>query len=516
MDLLRFLTAGCSTAPCAATDEPLAEPNRYRKFVRRVGGGGVASTVVNMRNVVLLPFLTKGLGIEAYGAWVQVLAMVELGTHMATLSLSAALTRFCGAVVASRPAAVGLWTSMLFCLAAGGAVASLGYTFAETLSIHLLHTSDFAPLFRLAAVLVPVSACERLLLSFFQARLQILRHSVSHILETVAYVSLSILLVKLGFGAPDLLLALLAIRVAVLLVATVMAHRSVHLASPSLTVLRGYLRFSLPLVMVSILIWITGLSDRYVIGYFHGAAPVGGYAVAYTLGMVCTLLFAPAFTILTPTLVALWEQRDLDSLNGHLWHTVRYAVAISIPAVVGLTVLARPIVDVVSSADYYVGGFTVGLVATGLLLWMLAAMSETLLNIMQLTGVIALIYGLATVLNLGLNFALVPRFGVLGAAIATFAAYLLMLFGMSHSARRQGLSVPVDWPLVIKCCLAAAAMAAILLMFDVRGIFLLVVAIGLSVIVYASILLLLRAFDRSEWHFWRSILAGSEGKHGKQ
>jgi O-antigen/teichoic acid export membrane protein len=462
-----------------------------------------------MRNVVLLPFLTKGLGVEAYGAWVQVLAIVELGTHVATLSLSAALTRFCGAVVPPRAAAAGLWTSILFCLAAGGAVASFGYGFAETLSINLLHTPAFTPLFRIAAILVPVSACERLLLSFFQARLQIFRHSASHIFETVAYVALSIVLIKLGFEASDLLLGLLAIRVAVLLAGIAMAHRNVRLAPPNLTVLRGYLRFSLPLVMVSILIWITGLSDRYVIGYFHGAAAVGGYAVAYTLGMVCTLLFAPAFTILTPTLVALWEQRDLNSLNGHLWHTVRYAVAISIPAVVGLTVLASPVVDVVSSSDYFVGSLTVGLVAAGLLLWMLAAMSETLLNIMQLTRVIALNYGLATGVNLGLNFALVPRFGVFGAAMATFAAYLVLLLSMSRSSRRQGLSVPVDWPLVAKCCLAASTMAAVLLTLDVRGPLLLGGAIGLAVFAYAGVLLLLRAFDRSEWHFWKSIFASS-------
>lgn len=487
---------------------PASSNSAYRRFAQRVGLSGVASVTINLRNVILLPFLTKGLDIATYGAWVQALPLVELGTHLAAMSMPAAITRFCGVQADRRAAAVGLWTAMAFCGLIGVVIATVAWIVAAPLSISLLRTPEHVGLFRVAAVLIPVSACERLLLAFFQARLQMLRHSATVILETVAHVGLAIYLVQTGFGAEEILLSMLLVRTAVLLGAILLVSRDISLAAPTTAQLREYLSFGLPLVAVSVLIWITGLSDRYVIGFFHGPVLVSGYAVAYTLGMTCTLLFAPVYMILTPTLVALWEADDLDSLKGHLRHTVRYALAITIPAVVGLTVLAEPLVALISTSGYFIDHATMGLLSVGLLLWMLAALSETLIGIMKQTRSIALVYGAATVLNIVLNLALVPHFEARGAALATFASYLLMLWAMDRRARKLGLGVPIDWLFIAKCCVAATIMGCIAASIDAESTLGLFVAVGVSCIIYFAVVVLLRAFTKAEFHFWRSLLLG--------
>jgi O-antigen/teichoic acid export membrane protein len=453
---------------------PVYNDSAYRRFAQRVGLSGIASATINLRNVILLPFLTKGLDIGTYGVWVQTLPMVELGTHLASMSMPVAIIRFCGEHAGKREAAVGLWSAMALCGGIGGAIALLAWM---ALSSSMLLTSEHTGLFRIAAVLVPVSACERLLLVFFQARLQMLRHSTTVIFETIAHVGLAIYLVQTGFGAEEILLSMLAVRVIVLAAAVLLVGRDISLAAPSTDRLRQYLSFGLPLALVAVLTWITGQSDRYVIGLFHGNVPVGGYAVAYTLGMICTLLFAPVFMILTPTLVALWEAGDMDSLRGHLRHTLRYALAITIPAVVGL-------------------------------MWMLAALSETLIGIMKKTGSIAVVYGAATLLNVVLNFALIPHFKAPGAAVATFASYLLMLWAMDRRARGLGLGVPVDWVFILKCCVAASIMGFVASLFDADTTLALVVAVGVSGIVYFTIVVLLQAFTIGEYRFWRNLLLG--------
>jgi O-antigen/teichoic acid export membrane protein len=335
-----------------------------------------------------------------------------------------------------------------------------------------------------------------------------LRHSTTVIFETIAHVGLAIYLVQTGFGAEEILLSMLAVRVIVLAAAVLLVGRDISLAAPSTDRLRQYLSFGLPLALVAVLTWITGQSDRYVIGLFHGNVPVGGYAVAYTLGMICTLLFAPVFMILTPTLVALWEAGDMDSLRGHLRHTLRYALAITIPAVVGLTVLARPLVSLISTPEYFIGHATTGLLAAGMLLWMLAALSETLIGIMKKTGSIAVVYGAATLLNVVLNFALIPHFKAPGAAVATFASYLLMLWAMDRRARGLGLGVPVDWVFILKCCVAASIMGFVASLFDADTTLALIVAVGVSGIVYFTIVVLLQAFTIGEYRFWRNLLLG--------
>lgn len=490
----------------------VSSTSAYRRFAQRVGLSGIASATINLRNVILLPFLTKGLDIATFGVWAQTLPMVELGTHLASMSMPMAITRFCGVHASKRTAAVGLWSAMAFCALIGSVIAGLAWM---ALSTNLASTSDHIGLFRIAAVLIPVSACERLLLAFFQARLQMLRHSTTVIFETVAHVGFAIYLVQAGFGAEEVLLSMLVVRIVVLFTAALLVARDISIAAPSLDRLRQYLSFGLPLALVAVLTWVTGLSDRYVIGVFHGAVLVSGYHVAYTLGMICTLLFAPVFMILTPTLVALWDAGDMDSLRGHLRHTLRYALAITIPAVVGLTVLAKPLVAVISTPGYFIGHATTGLLAAGLLLWMLAALSETLIGIMKKTRSIAFVYGAATLLNVVLNFALVPHFKAPGAALATFASYLLMLWAMDRKARELGLGVPVDWLFILKCCFAASVMGFVASLFDADGTLALLVAVGVCGIVYFTIIVLLRAFTWGEYRFWRNMLLGRASSGGR-
>jgi len=482
--------------------------SKYRQFVQRVGLSSVASVVVNLRNVILLPFLTKGLSIETYAAWINTLGLVELGTHLTTLSLPAAMTRFCGTFAARSTAAIGLWSAMAFCSVAGAILAIVMWISADFLSASLLYSSDHVNLIRIAALLIPISACERLLLSFFQARLQMLRHSTTVVFEAFAYIGLAIFLVTSGYGAEEILLSMLGVRALILLVAIEFARRDVSFASPSPKRLQEYLAFSLPLAVVGVFAWITGLSDRYIVGFFHGASMVSGYHVAYTLGMTCTLLFAPAFMILTPTLVSLWEAREIESLRGHLRHTVRYALALTIPAVAGLTVLAEPLVELISTSSHFIGQATVGIIAAGLLLWMLAAVSETVIGIRKQTRSIAVVYGGATVINIGLNFALIPHFLTVGAACATFASYLFMLFSMDRKARRLGLGVPLDWLFVLKCLLASTAMALGASYPEVKSLLDLILVIAASIVIYCLLLILLRTFSKAEYSFWRGLFFG--------
>ena len=55
-----------------------------------------------------------------------------------------------------------------------------------------------------------------------------------------------------------------------------------------------------------------------------------------------------------------------------------------------------------------------------------------------------IITGAAAALNIGLNFALIPPWGMIGAAIATVAAYTLMFLLMTWNAQRM-YPVPYQW-----------------------------------------------------------------------
>jgi O-antigen/teichoic acid export membrane protein len=67
--------------------------------------------------------------------------------------------------------------------------------------------------------------------------------------------------------------------------------------------------------------------------------------------------------------------------------------------------------------------------------------------------------GAAAVVNVALNFALIPTYGMMGAAIATVAAYTTMAVGMAWWSQKI-YPVPYQWRRVATAALAGVALAA--------------------------------------------------------
>jgi O-antigen/teichoic acid export membrane protein len=85
------------------------------------------------------------------------------------------------------------------------------------------------------------------------------------------------------------------------------------------------------------------------------------------------------------------------------------------------------------------------------------------------------ITGVAAIVNIALNLILIPPYGIMGAAVATVAAYGVMFLGMTWYAQRV-FPVPYQWRRVLTA--AGGAVALLLLGRQLGG---LAAAIGLTV-----------------------------------
>jgi O-antigen/teichoic acid export membrane protein len=107
------------------------------------------------------------------------------------------------------------------------------------------------------------------------------------------------------------------------------------------------------------------------------------------------------------------------------------------------------------------------------------------------------ITGLAAAVNIALNLILIPRYGIMGAAVATVAAYAVMFAAMTWYAQRV-FPTPYQWRRVLTA--VAAAVALVLLGRQLGG---LAAALGLT-LAYPLALLALGFFLPEER---RSLLA---------
>jgi len=188
--------------------------------------------------------------------------------------------------------------------------------------------------------------------------------------------------------------------------------------------LRKMLLYGLPLVPTAIAVWALALLDRILLSRLSNLSEVGKYAVANRFSNVL-LLVVSGFTLAFGPYVFSLYSRDRELEKIVRGKTLTYVTIVLALGGLCLALFAREVVGVVApgfeEAYKAVGLLALGVTAVGISSVVIAGIS-----IMRRTIYFALLAGIGVVLNVGLNLALIPPFGMIGAAGATAAAYLLL------------------------------------------------------------------------------------------
>ena len=197
------------------------------------------------------------------------------------------------------------------------------------------------------------------------------------------------------------------------------------------------LRFSAPLIPTYLLWWVTSASDRWFVVNMVGATENGIYSIAYklpTLLMLVTTMFYQA-----------WQMSSIEERNsrglGKFYETVfgAYSSLLYIAAA-GLIMLCKPLTLILTgnsdtSRFSEAQTFTPILIIAMIFQCFCQFLSSVYTTKKRSVNSCATAF-VAAVVNIILNFLLIPQYGVWGAAIATAAAYFACFAVRLFDARK--------------------------------------------------------------------------------
>lgn len=196
-------------------------------------------------------------------------------------------------------------------------------------------------------------------------------------------------------------------------------------------------KYGFPLVVGNLAAWVLSLSDRYFLEFYRGSQEVGIYSASYNISEHSIMFLASLFMLASgPISMHIWEKEGVEKSKEFVSKLTRYYLIICIPAVVGLSVLAKPIIDILTGEGYFMGYRIIPFVTFGVLFLGLQWIFQTGLRYFKKTQFTMLCIIIAGLLNLGLNFLLVPQYGYTAAALTTLISYTLLLFLMVVISRR--------------------------------------------------------------------------------
>lgn len=425
---------------------------RLGKHSAIYGLGGLVSRILA---VLLLPLYTHYLSPADYGQIETLVALVTVLTIILRFGISSAFFRFY--FDADDPASrrVVLRTSFWFTMAMATVGLALVVALAAPISQLLFDDTGAADLVRASAVALWAQMNYEQLTALFRVEersVAFVLASLTNILLTVGATVLLVVVLDRGplgvivgnfTGTLLVYLALLGYR---------REQLGLQLDRP---LLREMNRFGMPLVPSALLLWVTNFSDRFFLVKLDGTAEVGIYSVGVRIASAMVLVLT-AFRLAWPAF-AFSIRDDSEAKRTYAW-VLTYLVALATWVAAALTLLSPWLVDWLAapqfaSAARVVGPLAFAAVALGGYIVISIGIGRT-----RRTQFNWVITGAAAVVNVALNLALIPPYGMMGAAVATVAAYAVMFGGMAWWSQRV-YPVPYQWRRVLTAAAAGVALA---------------------------------------------------------
>ena len=201
------------------------------------------------------------------------------------------------------------------------------------------------------------------------------------------------------------------------------------------------LKFSLPLIPFIILMGVNNFIDRFFITHFLGLNSLAPYAAGFSLAVVITFFYSTISFMLFPELSKKWANKNKTIILNIMKKVITAYLALTIPYLVFIGIAGVDVLLVLTTKNYFISSQTLFLISFNIALYGFYQITYfvVLLGRGSLNAPIMML--VVTGINLLLNLALIPKFGILGAALAGFfsnSVLVIITHNMSQNILKWG------------------------------------------------------------------------------
>lgn len=225
------------------------------------------------------------------------------------------------------------------------------------------------------------------------------------------------------------------------------------------------LLFNVPLLPHYLSQVILSSSDRIMIGAMCSPSDAGVYSIAYTSGMIITLLTSSLNSTVMPWLYRRLEDRSYSRIRK----TGIVLLGGIATVILGMDALAPDIVAILAPEEYGEAMMLVPVISASVFFMFVYSYCSNIELYYEKTRMAAIASILAAILNIALNLIFIPMFGYTAAGYTTLVCYVVMAFAHYAFANHVTKSIAGEkvldgrgiWGLGIVFCFASIAFSCL-------------------------------------------------------
>jgi len=251
-------------------------------------------------------------------------------------------------------------------------------------------------------------------------------YSISGILSTVVVLVFNILLItvmNLGVGALIISNILSFIIVIVYLDLRLKIHKYVKLSLSDKAIKKKLVIFSIPLIPNVISWWFMNVSDRYFLAFYKGMQANGIYAISNKFPSILVMLNSIFYLAWQESAITEYNSKDRNSFYTKMFNLL---MNLEFTAVIGLLAFTKFIMKFMVNVKFESAWMFIPFLYMGTIFNAFSSFYGT--GYLSSKDTIGAFYTsvIGGIVNVIMNFALIPVIGIQGASFSTMIAFLVM------------------------------------------------------------------------------------------
>ena len=193
------------------------------------------------------------------------------------------------------------------------------------------------------------------------------------------------------------------------------------------------IKYSVVLIPNTFMWWIINSSDRIMVAAMIGTAANGIYAISYKIPSMIQIFSNIVNQAWTYSAIRENESEDRDEYSNKIFHGI---IAMALMSGVGILTVIKPFLRYYVSAEYYTAWMYTPFLIIGYVFITMGAFLATAYTVNKDSKGFLFSGCCGDIVNVILNFLLIPVFGINGAAISTGISYIAVFIYRAIDTRK--------------------------------------------------------------------------------
>jgi O-antigen/teichoic acid export membrane protein len=407
------------------TDESEGGEDIFSQVLRGGGIAFVANLVSKAIGFVFNIVVAQFLGAGGYGLFVLGLTITQLAQPVALLGLPDGIVRYVSKYRSEGAAAKVRGTVFTSLLISG----SLGVLFgigaillSRPLSARVFNDPELTEVLPIFGVAIPffvlLQASTSVAVGFKRVEFQQAIQNIAFPLLKLGFVGGALYLGYQLVGAVSGLVLAVAVSSLAGLAVIPRVFSEIDVRGPIQTEHKTLLRYSMPVFLSGFSYLALNQFDRLILGAFRSAASVGIYNASSVLSQQGIIFFVALVTIFNPIASDLYSSGSIDRLEVVYQTVSRWLLVCTFPIVVIGALFSTELL-LLFRAEFVEGVPVLVILFVVQLLYVAVGPAGELLQMSGFQDIVLIDTATMLVVNIVLNLLLIPRYGAIGAAVAT-------------------------------------------------------------------------------------------------